>query len=77
MFYVFLAKITGKYGVMCKTNCNLWFYAKDSPTTGVMCYFLFGAPHHLISRHPSSTAAHCSDAEIPPLSSVRIVPIIS
>jgi hypothetical protein len=40
MFYVFLAKITGKHGVLCKTNYNLWFYAKDSPTTGVMCYFL-------------------------------------
>ena len=30
MFYVFLAKITAKLGVLCKTNCNLWFYAKKS-----------------------------------------------
>jgi hypothetical protein len=37
---VFFATITEKCGVWCKTKCNLWFYAKESPTTGVMCYFL-------------------------------------
>jgi hypothetical protein len=40
IFYVFLAKIRGKHGVLYKTNYNLWFYAKDSPITGVICYFL-------------------------------------
>jgi hypothetical protein len=37
---VFFAKITKKSGVLCKIKCNLWFCAKDSPTTVVMCYFL-------------------------------------
>jgi hypothetical protein len=55
MFYVFLAKIIGKYGVLCKTNCNLWFYAKDSPTTGVMCYFLPRARPEAAMESPSMT----------------------
>jgi hypothetical protein len=40
IIFVFFATITRKYGVWCKNKFNLWFCAKDSPTCGVMCYFL-------------------------------------
>jgi hypothetical protein len=40
MISAFFATITGKCGVWCKTKCNLWFLAKESPTYGVMCHFL-------------------------------------
>jgi hypothetical protein len=36
----FLQVITTKYGVFCKNKRVLWFYAKQAPTYGVMCYFL-------------------------------------
>jgi hypothetical protein len=38
--YVFYAKITVKYGVLCKTKCNPWFFAKKSRRYGVICYLL-------------------------------------
>jgi hypothetical protein len=38
--WCFLQVITTKYGVLCKNKHMLWFYAKQAPTHGVMCYFL-------------------------------------
>jgi hypothetical protein len=34
--------ITTKYGVLCKNKHMLWFCAKQTPTCGVICYFLCG-----------------------------------
>jgi hypothetical protein len=38
----FVQVITTKYGVLCKNKYKhmLWFYAKQTPTYGVTCYFL-------------------------------------
>jgi hypothetical protein len=36
----FLQVITTKYGVLYKNKRMLWFYAKQAPTYGVMCYIL-------------------------------------
>jgi hypothetical protein len=36
----FVQVITTKCGVLCKNKHMLWFYAKQAPTCGVICYFL-------------------------------------
>jgi hypothetical protein len=36
----FLQVITTKYSVLCKNKRMLWFYTKQAPIYGVMCYFL-------------------------------------
>jgi hypothetical protein len=37
---MFFTIITGKCGVWCKKEYNLWFGAKESPIYGVICYFI-------------------------------------
>jgi hypothetical protein len=58
----FLQVITTKYGVFCKNECMLWFYAKQAPTYGVMCYFLrrrgrLGPPAEEVGMDPEAEHA--------------------
>jgi hypothetical protein len=41
--YAFCASDYNKCGVLRKNKGMLWFFAKQTPTCGVMCYFLHDA----------------------------------